>query len=163
MVEPATDPATLAERLHAAAIGLLRRLRRVDDGSGLSAPRLSVLSVLVFRGELSLGELAAAEQVSAPSMSRLVAALEAERLLQRRIDPQDGRGVRLRASGKGRRRLLQARERRLAQLRQAIATLTPLQQHQLASAEPILRQLLERLDQPVGAGAADDFGSAAKP
>jgi hypothetical protein len=72
-----TDPNVqeIAARLHAASIKLLRLLRREDDASGLSAPRLSALSVLVFGGPLSLAELAAAEQVRAPTMSRLVEGL----------------------------------------------------------------------------------------
>ena len=40
----------IAGRLHSSAIRLLRTLRREDDGSGLSAPRLSALSVIVFGG-----------------------------------------------------------------------------------------------------------------
>ena len=56
----------LAGRIHSAAIHLLRRLRREDAGSGLNAPRLSALSVIVFAGEVTLGELAAAEQVRPP-------------------------------------------------------------------------------------------------
>jgi hypothetical protein len=75
--EPARDDADrVADRVHSAAIHLLRRLRREDDRWGLSAPRLSALSVLVFGGRaLTLGELAAAEQVRPPTMTRLVSAL----------------------------------------------------------------------------------------
>ena len=65
----------VADRLHSAAIHLLRRLRREDDASGQSAPRLSALSVLVFGGPQTIGALAAAEQVRVPTMSRVVAAL----------------------------------------------------------------------------------------
>src|SRR6185295_4232056 len=69
------DPKALADALHSAAIHLLRTLRREDDASGLSAPRLSALSVVVFGGPLSLAGLAAAEQVKPPTMSRIVDAL----------------------------------------------------------------------------------------
>ena len=69
------DTRDVAARLHSASIRLLRTLRREDDGSGLSAPRLSALSVIVFAGPLSLAELAAAEQVTPPTMSRIVEAL----------------------------------------------------------------------------------------
>jgi hypothetical protein len=72
------DAERTADRLHSAAIHLLRRLRREDAKSGLSAPRLSALSVLVFGGPLTLGELANAEQVRPPTMTRLVTALEAD-------------------------------------------------------------------------------------
>ena len=72
---------SVADRLHSAAIQLLRRLRREDQAMGLTAARASALSVLVFGGRpLTLGALAQAEQVSAPTITRLrrVAVLEAE-------------------------------------------------------------------------------------
>ena len=66
----APDPTTeLADRLHSAAIHLLRRLRREDDASGLGAPQLSALSVIVFAGPITLGALARAEQVRPPTIS----------------------------------------------------------------------------------------------
>src|SRR5919199_1393233 len=86
----ARDPARVADRLHSAAVHLLRLLRREDARSGLSAPRLSALSVLVFGGARTLGELAAAEQVRPPTMTRLVRALEAAGLVTREGDPADG-------------------------------------------------------------------------
>ena len=92
----------IADRLHSAAIHLLRRLRREDTKSGLSAPRLSALSVLVFGGPVTLGELANAEQVRPPTMTRLISALEAEGLVSREADPDDGRLTRIRATPKGR-------------------------------------------------------------
>src|SRR5918992_1439308 len=86
-------PARTADRLHSAAIHLLRRLRRVDVASGLTAPRLSALSVVVFSGPLTLGALAAAEQVQPPTMTRIVGALEAAGLVQREPKPGDGRAT----------------------------------------------------------------------
>src|SRR5215472_14325726 len=76
----------LADRLHSAAIHLLRRLRREDDASGLPAPQLSALSVIVFAGPVTLGELAAAEQVRPPTITRLVDKLEAAGLAERASD-----------------------------------------------------------------------------
>src|SRR5690349_25156897 len=73
----------LADRLHSAAIHLLRRLRREDDASGLPAPQLSALSVIVFGGPIALGDLAKAEQVRPPTITRVVAALEADGLVER--------------------------------------------------------------------------------
>src|SRR3954469_5829393 len=63
----------VADRLHSAAIHLLRRLRAADAASGLTAPRLSALSVVVFGGPQTITSLAAAEQVRLPTMTRLVA------------------------------------------------------------------------------------------
>ena len=87
------DPLAVAERLHSGAIRLLRRVRTVDSESGLSAPKLSALSVLTFGGQMSLTALARAEQVRAPTMSKLVGDLEAEGLAVKRADKNDARGV----------------------------------------------------------------------
>src|SRR6266850_1938157 len=83
-----------ADRLHSAAIHLLRRLRVRDRESGVGPAQLSALSVLVFGGPRSLGELADAEQVRPPTMSRIVAGLERAGLVKRR-KTEDGRRVRL--------------------------------------------------------------------
>ena len=83
----------VAARLHSTAIRLLRTLRREDDGSGLSAPRLSALSVIVYAGPLSLAALAEAEQVKPPTMSRIVEALVARGLVTREAKPGDRRSV----------------------------------------------------------------------
>ena len=104
------DAGELADRLHSAAIHLLRRLRREDDASGLPAPQLSALSVIVFGGPITLGALAAAEQVRPPTISKLVATLEEAGLVEREIDEADRRVMRVRATSRGT-RLLQEGER----------------------------------------------------
>lgn len=106
----------VADRLHSAAIHLLRRVRRTDQRTGLSPARLSALSVLVFGGECSLSELAEAEQVTLPTMTRLVQGLEADGLAVRRRNPDDGRGIRIRASARGKRILENARQARIENL-----------------------------------------------
>src|SRR6266404_5022415 len=89
-----------ADRLHSAAIHLLRRLVR-DRESGVGPAQLSALSVLVLGGgPRSLGELANAEQVRPPTMSRIVAGLVRAGLV-RRGKTEDGRRVRLEATAKG--------------------------------------------------------------
>src|SRR2546429_2471618 len=95
------DPTEIADRLHSAAIYLLRRVRVRDRESGIGPAQLSALSVLVFGGPRSLGELADAEQVRPPTMSRIVTGLERAGLVRRHAT-QDGRRVRLDASAKGR-------------------------------------------------------------
>src|SRR5205807_7228830 len=89
-----------ADRLHSAAIHLLRRLRVRDRESGVGPAQLSALSVLVFGGPRSLGELADAEQVRPPTMSRIVSGLAAAGLVRREAT-EDGRRVRLVATVKG--------------------------------------------------------------
>ena len=144
---PADDRAAdrVADRLHSAAIRLLRRLRRVDDESGLSAPRLSALSVVVFAGPLTLGELAAAEQVRPPTMTRLVRALEARGLVVREPDAADRRVTRIRASAKGKALLTQGRARRVAILARELQSLPPGELAALDHAASLLEQILRAL------------------
>lgn len=142
---PRSDSAEIvADRLHSAAIHLLRRLRREDDASGLSAPRLSALSVVVFGRPLTIGELAAAEQVRVPTMSRLVAALESAGLLRRLPDPSDKRIVRVEATSAGRTILLAGRRRRVAALSADIGRLTAAERRELMNAIPLLERLVGR-------------------
>ena len=135
------DPTVVADRLHSAAIHLLRSLRREDDRSGLSAPRLSALSVLVFAGPLTLGELAAAEQVRPPTMTRLVQALEADGLVSRAPDPRDGRVTRLAATPRGRRLLAAGRARRVAALARRLGELPAEERLALAHAAAAVERL----------------------
>lgn len=136
--------AAVADRLHSAAIHLLRSARREDPASGLSPARLSALSVIVFGGPSSLGELAAAEQVRPPTMSRLVAALVAAGLVERQPDPADGRVTRLRATAEGRRILEQGRRRRVAYLAARLGDLDPADLATLDEAAGLLLRLFHR-------------------
>ena len=114
-----------ADRLHSASIHVLRRVAREDAASGLSAARLSALSVLVFGGPRTIGELATAERVRPPTMTSIVHGLEQEGLARRESDPEDGRVVRVRATAKGNRVLQRARQRRIANLADRLAKLDP--------------------------------------
>src|SRR6516165_3215980 len=109
-----------ADKLHSAAIHLLRRLRVRDRESGIGPAQLSPLSVLVFGGPRSLGELADAEQVRPPTMSRIVSGLERTKLVKRHTT-EDGRRVRLEATPKGSKMLSEGRQRRAEWLAQALA------------------------------------------
>lgn len=146
-----------ADRLHSLAIGLLRRLRREDDAAGLSAPRLSALSVVVFGGPLTIGALAAAEQVRPPTMTRIVAALERDGLVRRETDPADGRAVRVRATPRGDRLLAEGRARRVGTLARALERLTAKETAALhvavAALERMLREETEAAS-TAGRGAA---------
>jgi DNA-binding MarR family transcriptional regulator len=113
----------LADQLHSSAIHLLRQLRKEDDASGLSAPRLSALSVVVFGGPLTLGRLAAAEQVKPPTMTRIVTGLEKDGLVQRIGDPCDRRLTRIQATRKGQKVLAAGRARRVEKLAAAVRQL----------------------------------------
>jgi DNA-binding MarR family transcriptional regulator len=133
---------SVADRVHSAAIHLLRRLRKQDDAMGLSAARASALSVLVFGGRVTIGQLAQAEQVSAPTMTRLIVGMERDALVRRESDPADGRTVWLQATAKGARILQEGRRRRVAALAAEIDRLPELDRQTLASAADILERLL---------------------
>jgi len=135
---------SVADRLHSAAIHLLRRLRREDDAMGLTAARASALSVLVFGGRpVTLGALAQAEQVSAPTVTRLIIGMERDGLVRREPDPADGRVVWLHATATGTRLLHAGRKRRVAALEADLARLTPAERDTLTDATGILERLLQ--------------------
>jgi DNA-binding MarR family transcriptional regulator len=134
----------VAERLHAAAIHLLRRLRRQDDAMGLTPARASALSIVVFGSRVTIGQLAQAEQVTAPTMTRLVVGLERDGLIRRDSDPNDGRVVWLQATAKGRRILHGGRRRRVAALAADLAALTAAERNVLAAAIDILERVVGR-------------------
>jgi DNA-binding MarR family transcriptional regulator len=141
-----------ADRLHSAAIHLLRRVRRQDAASGVGPAQLSALSVLVFSGTKpsgtkplgtkTLGELAAAEQVKPPTMSRIVAGLKRSRLVEITRDPRDARRMNIRPTAKGTRLLQQGRRRRIEYLAAHLASLARRELHQLDRAAGILETLL---------------------
>lgn len=137
----------VADRLHSAAIHLLRAVAKEDARSGLSAPRLSALSVVVFAGPLMLGRLAEAERVKPPTMTRTVDALEAAGLV-RRLPGDDRRSVVVEATAKGRTTLAAARARRIERLAAALDELTAAERSVLAEAAP----LLERASAAAGGG-----------
>ena len=138
------DQTAVADRLHSAAIHLLRRVRRVDAASGLPAAELSALSVVVFAGPIALSDLAAAEQVRPPSMTRTVRALEKGGLIMREIDDADRRVTRVRATAKGARLLTEGRGARVKLLAELLQTLDAGDLSLLDQASKILEQLLAR-------------------
>src|SRR5437764_208605 len=129
-----------ADRFHSAAIHALRHVRRDDPASGLSAARLSALSVLVFGGARTLGELAAAEHVRPATMTRIVQALEEARLVSRERDPRDGRVTRLRATARGERVMWRGRERRVERLAELLARLSPAEVAQVREAAELVER-----------------------
>ena len=131
----------VAARLHSASIRLLRTLRREDDGSGLSAPRLSALSCIVGEGTVSLAELAHAEQVRPPTMSRIVDALVERGLVSRVADPRDRRSVRIMATDEGTSLLAGGGERRVHALVGRLHKLADSERRALARGVEILERL----------------------
>ncbi len=144
---PASEPLvdTAADRLHSAAIHLLRALRAEDRASGLSGPRLSALSVIVFAGPLPMSDLAEAEQVRPPTMTRLVAGLARAGLVKRVRDRRDKRVLRVRATGRGRKLLFEGRRRRVARLAVALASLPAGERTLLARAAALIEDVSRSL------------------
>ena len=113
----------VADRLHSAAIHLLRQARKQDVLSRQGPARLSALSVLVFGGPMTLGQLAQAEQVKAPTMSRIVAGLKRSGLARVESDPIDARRVVVSVTPKGERLLQEARHRRIQSVAEMLSSL----------------------------------------
>ena len=146
-----------ADRMHSAAIHLLRRVRQVDEESmGISPARASALSVLVFGGPRMLTELAEAEQVTVPTMSRLVAAMEAEGLVIRKPHATDARASLLEATAKGRRILERGRARRLDVLESVLAGADRRQAE-------IVRAAAEIIEECLAASSASSPASSSSP
>ena len=151
------SPQQAAESLHSAAIHLLRKLRRLDLAlpspqrgcapiPSIDGPaRLSALSVIVFSGSITLGQLAQAEQVRPPTMTRIVNALEARGLVAKRSRSLDRRTIQISATSRGKRLLLAARNRRTASLAQRIAALPGNDQKLLRTAVTLLEKLARSL------------------
>ena len=135
----------LALRLHWVAIHLLRRVRRRDVESGLTGPQLSALSVFGFGGRRTLGELAQAEQVSRPTITRLVASLEAKGLVVREPDDRDGRVTWVRATERGRKMMERGRAARVEQIAAMLARLEPAELATLDASLAALERLMSEL------------------
>ncbi|MGN6147995.1 MAG: MarR family winged helix-turn-helix transcriptional regulator [Rhizomicrobium sp.] len=136
MAKPSMRTEQVADQLHAAAIRLLRYVRKEDTASGITTAQLSALSVLAFGGPMTLSALAAAEQVKPPTMSQLVSELERLDLVARK--PIDRRSSEILLTRKGRQLMETGRKRRLARLTKAIAGLPPDQIDKLAQAAGLM-------------------------
>jgi DNA-binding MarR family transcriptional regulator len=140
-----TSQRTTADRLHSVAIHLLRWARVDDVQTGLSAPRLSILSVLVYGGTRTVGELAAAEQVSTPTMTKLLQALEADGYVTRRRDAVDARVQQMSVTARGRRALEEGRRMRLERIETMLSGLSVREAEQIERAVSVLEKGLTRV------------------
>jgi DNA-binding MarR family transcriptional regulator len=129
------------ERLRQVLTRLSRRLRQ-EAGEEISQSQVSALSTIAAAGPLTLGELAAREQVRPPSVTAMVQRLESEGLVIRRVDPTDRRVARVEITATGRRLLARMRARRSAYLARRFEALDPAARAVLAEAVPTLEQLL---------------------
>jgi DNA-binding MarR family transcriptional regulator len=114
----------VADLVHSAAIHVLRRAAELDPESGLTRARLSALSVVVFRGPLTLGALAEAEGVRSATMTSIVSGLEREGLVRRKPNTQDRRSVLVEATPAGKEALDRGRARRIAAIAERLGDLS---------------------------------------
>jgi DNA-binding MarR family transcriptional regulator len=141
--EPAlgtTTGASVASRLGMSVMRLERKLRQRSAG-GVTASQYAALVTISKKGELTLGELAAAEGVAPPSMTRIAANLEQAGLVERRPDPLDRRVARVAVSEKGAELLAEARNLRALYLNERFAELDEQEVEALGQAAELLNRL----------------------
>jgi DNA-binding MarR family transcriptional regulator len=143
-ISPDAEAYRIGDLLHSAAIHLLRKVRAQDRSAGIGPAQLSALSVLVFGGPRSLKELAEAEQVRPPTMSRIVFGLERTRLVRRKAT-DDKRRMLLEATVRGARILHQGRRRRVEMLVRALQELSGDELREAADAAEFMRKLVGKL------------------
>lgn len=141
-VPGAADEVELAARLRLAVTRLYRPLRQQVAG-GLTPSQISALATASRLGRPTLGELAAAERVQPPSMTRMVISLEAAGLVERLVDPDDGRVVRTQVTAEGARTLQRIRSLRNAVLVRRLQRLTDEERGRLAELVDLLERLVE--------------------
>lgn len=135
-------PDLLADRMTFAAVRLTRWLRAVDPSPRLSGPQASALAVVVHAGRVRMSDLAAFEEVSRPTITRVAADLQVLGLIQREPDPADGRVSWLTATKAGRAVLAEGQARRIAPLAAAVAALSDDERLALAHGLEVLERLL---------------------
>ena len=134
--DPESDSARLAY-----FVGRVNRLLRTATG-GLSHGQLSALATVAKAGPLRFAELAQAEQVSAPGVTRIVADLEARELITRQADPDDGRAVLIQVTPAGTDALLRARAARTEVIAALIGNLDDAELTSVTAALPALEKLI---------------------
>jgi len=138
--DPSADEVAMAARLRLSATRLARRLRQ-QSHSGLTPTQLSALAAVDRHGPLTLGDLAQHERVAPPTITKVVAKLEADGLLTRQADPDDRRATLVATTRSGRKLLDATRTRKDAWLAARIASLGPDDQARLDQALDVLDEL----------------------
>ena len=131
----------LAARLRL-VVGRLHRRIRIDGRESIPPLQLSALVTVEQHGPLRLSELARREAVTAPTMSRVLAALDDQGLVIRTPDPHDARGVRIVLSDEGAVRLAEVRSHRTALVARRLARLDAEERQRIVAALPALEALL---------------------
>ncbi|HEY4398500.1 MAG TPA: MarR family transcriptional regulator [Acidimicrobiia bacterium] len=140
-----TEPvaSALSSRLRTVVTRLARRLRQQGE-SAASPTQLAALATIARDGPLTLGALAATEQVRPPTITAAVGRLEEQGLVRRRIDRRDRRVARVEITSRGQRLLAESRSRKTAYLERQLAALSADERATLARAAAILERVLEK-------------------
>lgn len=136
----ADDTTDLAGRLRLANARLFRRLRQQSD-TGLSPSQQSALASIEVHGPVTLGDLAVVEQVTPPTVTKVISRLEEDGLVVRTVDATDRRIVRASITAEGRRRLEHSRVRRNAFLAARLDELGPDAVRRLGATIDVLEDL----------------------
>jgi DNA-binding MarR family transcriptional regulator len=154
---PSPDPAatgsaaaTNVDQLAAAlrvSIGLLvRRMRQIPVEGELTLSETSALARLDRGGPTTPGALAKQEQISPQSMGATLAALEARGLIERAVDPDDGRRAVMSITAAGLSLLRSRRNAKVQQLARALSVeFTAAEREQLAAVAPLLERLAQSI------------------
>lgn len=141
---PDTDLSDTASQLRNAIVRTSRALRQDAAGeSGLSPTQTAVLASINRSGPLTPSELAEIERVKRPTMTRTLACLEREGLIERAPDPADGRSSLVAVNDAGRERLARLRRRKSAYLARRLRKLDPEEVETLAGAAALLDRMRE--------------------
>lgn len=141
------DPDAVASVLLASLSLLVRRVRQVPVGGGLTMPERSALANLHRAGPTTSSALAREAQITAQAMGATLGALRDRGLVERRPDPEDGRRAVLTVTDAGRQALKDKRNARTELLAQALTSgaFTPAELEQLAAAAPLLERLAQHI------------------
>jgi DNA-binding MarR family transcriptional regulator len=137
---------TLLQGLGADLLAVVARLNRLATQRiqmPLPAAQARLLATIEVHGEARIGDLAAVDHCSQPTMTKQVRRLEDAGLVSRTVDPGDARAVRIRITPEGRRTLNAVRADRAAAIEPQLAMLEPADREVLTEAVQVLRRLLD--------------------
>jgi DNA-binding MarR family transcriptional regulator len=141
VTELSEDDRAAVNELRGAVMRLSRRLRHQRVDETLSPTEMSVLATLARCGSATPGELARKEHVQPPSMTRIVAMLEAKGLVRREPHPDDRRQVVVSRTDQADAMLAESRSQRNAWLAKLAEGLTPEELAVMRQAAPVLEKL----------------------
>ena len=130
-----------APDLRIAVMRLARRLRTERASDAMTPSQMAVLATLLRSGPMSPGELADAERVQPPSMTRILHSLLAQDMVSREPHPTDRRQVRYQATAQAEKMVQQDRQRRDRWLSRRLAELTDEELQAIGEAIPLLNRL----------------------